>query len=132
MKSSAFFRACSIAARRAFLCALLGLPASVPALADEHDDAALLLADKAPATVAQASNWQVFVEGAYGGDMLRVDRRSQQNHRLSFDLQYDNAFAPDWRAVFADRLDIDSPPQAGNQNSSINTIKEAYVSWQAR
>jgi len=132
MKSSAFFRACSIAARCAFLCAFLGLLASVPALADEHDDAALLLADKAPATVAQASNWQVFVEGAYGGDMRRVDRTSQQNHRLSFDLQYDNAFAPDWRAIFADRLDVDSPPQAGNQNSSINTIKEAYVSWQAR
>jgi len=132
MKSSAFFRAGSIAARRAFLCAFLGLLASVPALADEHDDAALLLADKAPATVEQASNWQVFVEGAYGGDMRRVDRSSQQNHRLSFDLQYDNAFAPGWRAVFADRLDVDSPPQAGNQDSSINTIKEAYVSWQAR
>jgi len=114
------------------LCASLGLLASAPALADEHDDAALLLADKAPATVEQASNWQVFVEGAYGGDMLRVDRSSQHNHRLSLDVQYDNAFAPGWRAVFADRLDVDSPPQAGNLDSSINTIKEAYVSWQAR
>ena len=132
MKSRVIFGACSIAARSAFWCASLGLLASVPALADEHDDAALSLADKAPATVEQASNWQVFVEGAYGGDMLRVDRSSQHNHRLSLDVQYDNAFAPGWRAVFADRLDVDSPPQGGNQHSSVNTIKEAYVSWRAR
>ena len=132
MKSRVIFGACSLAARSAFWCASLGLLASVPALADEHDDAALSLADNAPATVEQASNWQVFVEGAYGGDMLRVDRSAQHNHRLSLDVQYDNAFAPGWRAVFADRLDVDSPPQGGNQHSSVNTIKEAYVSWRAR
>lgn len=121
-----------MAARNALLCASIGLLASAPARADEHDDAALFLADKAPATVQQANNWQIFVEGAYGGDMLRIDRSTQHTRRLSFDVQYDNAFAPGWRAVFADRLDVDSPPQAGDQNNSINTVKEAYLSWQAR
>ena len=131
MKSRELFRAWSTDARRAFWYASFGLLASASALADDQDDAALLLADKAPPAVEQARNWQAFAEGAYGGATPRDDHTTQQNHRLSFDLQYDNAFTPGWRAVFADRLDLDWPPKVNNQHS-INTIKEAYISWQAR
>ncbi|MBE0622051.1 MAG: hypothetical protein IH605_15775 [Burkholderiales bacterium] len=49
--------------------------------------------------------------------------------RLSLDVRFDQTFAPGWRAVFADRLDLNrSDGVSGNQD--INTLKEAYVSWQ--
>lgn len=51
--------------------------------------------------------------------------------RLSFDLRYDAGLAPNWRVVFADRLDLDwtgSPERA----QQINTIKDGYLSWQLR
>lgn len=130
-RSKPTFPACLIAVSRALLWASLGLLAAGSALADDQDADALSLVDQTPATVARASDWRTFVEGAYGGYTRRDGKPVQQNHRFSFDLRYDNAFVPGWRAVLADRLDIDWPPQVTDQNS-INTIKEAYLSWQAR
>ncbi|MFI4938909.1 MAG: hypothetical protein ACHP7O_00965 [Burkholderiales bacterium] len=126
---------------RALICAVLGGLAFgfVPGFsqAEEDQDAgALLLADKTPDAVAQASDWRTYIEGAYGGYTQRDGNPAQQNHRLSFDVQYDNSFAPGWRALFGDRLDIAWPPQIIDQNSidqkSINTIKDAYLSWQTQ
>jgi len=108
-------------------CALLAFS---PAWAEDADDAALQLADSATPTVEQASNLKAFGEAAYGNDRLR-DGSLRHNRRLSLDLQYEHAFAPDWRGVFADRLDMNWPAQAGRQRG-INIIKEAYVSWQAK
>jgi len=126
-------------ARLAFFCTVIGLLASGNANAEDQDDAALMLADKTPDAVEKASNWRTFIEGGYGGDTQRNGGPVQSNHRLSFDLQYDNTFAPGWRAFFSDRLDIDWPPQANlfnptqvNRQNSVNTIKEAYFSWQAK
>jgi hypothetical protein len=96
------------------------------------DDAALDLADRIPEAPQQARNWHLFAEGALGSDKLR-DGRTQSNHRLSLDLQYDAAFAPGWRAVLSDRLDASWPPTNALTNEhAINTIKEAYLSWQAQ
>lgn len=135
MTPTSVVRAAGAAAGATLACLWFGLLAPAPALADDGDAAALLLADQAPAAVATASNWQAFAEGAAGGDTRRDGNRARQNTRLSFDLQYDHAFAPGWRAVLADRLDLDWPPQArqqANNQNGINTLKEAYVSWQAR
>ncbi len=99
------------------------------ALADEQDESALSLADQTPTAAAHASNWRTFVEGAYGGATLPDGNQEQQNHRSSFDLLYDKSLAAGWRAVFADRLDMNWPAQVSDQNS-INTIKDAYLSWQ--
>jgi hypothetical protein len=52
------------------------------------------------------------------------------NQRLSLDFQLDRSIARRWRAVLADRLDVKWPPQYGDENR-INTLKEAYISWQA-
>ncbi|TAK45723.1 MAG: hypothetical protein EPO29_01145 [Betaproteobacteria bacterium] len=54
----------------------------------------------------------------------------QHGERLSFDVRYDGSFAAGWRAVVADRLDVN---RLGNVagNTNVNTLKEAYLSWQA-
>ena len=109
----------------------LGLLAFNSALADDQDVSALLLADTATAAVESASNWKTFIEAAFGGSTRRDDNSVRHDHRLSLDVQYDNSFAPGWRAVFADRLDMNWPAQVNDENS-INTVKEAYLSWQAR
>ena len=78
---------------------------------------------------AAPSNWRVFAEGSLGGVVLRNSDSFQPDQRASFDLRYDNTFAPGWRAVFSDRLDYDNPAQAPFDNT-INTLRESYLSWQ--
>jgi hypothetical protein len=111
--------------RRLALCLLFS---AGQALADSDADA-LKLADQAPAAVARASDWQIFVEGAAGQTRLRNGALAF-NQRLSFDLLFDKTFAPGWRFVFADRLDVNrvnNPPH----ETGINSLKEAYLSWEA-
>ncbi len=100
------------------------------AWADSAEDAALDLANQAPQAVARASDWQVFIEAAAGQTRLRNgDHISGQ--RLSLDLQFDKTFAPGWRAVVANRLDLNRP-DAPQREDAINSLKEAYLSWTAR
>lgn len=101
------------------------------AWADEPDAGALMLADEAPGVVAKASDWRTFLEGAIGGAVRRSDGSAKDNRRWSLDIQYDHSLSPDWRAFLADRLDRNSPPPAGSENS-INTLKEVYLSWRAQ
>ena len=98
---------------------------------DDADLQALKLADLATTKREAPSDWRVFIEASAGGSVLRDADIFQPGQRLSFDLQYDNTFAPGWRAVFADRLDSENPAQLP-ANNTINTIKEAYLSWQTR
>lgn len=98
--------------------------------ADDSDLDALMLADQTPAAVEAARDWRAFFEGAYGSAVLRQDGSTRREHRFSADLQYDHSFSREWRAVFADRLDMNWPAQGGDKHS-INTIKEAYLSWSA-
>ncbi len=98
---------------------------------DDIDLQALQLADMAQTKPEAVSNWVIFGEASLGGTVLRDGDRFQPNQRLSFDLQYDNTFQPGWRVVISDRYDADNPAQPPN-NNTINTIKEAYVSWQTR
>lgn len=108
---------------------LLLLLAAGPALADDSDAAALSLADKIGAAAEQARDWQAFVEGAAGGARTRAG--TQPNQRLSFDVLIDKSIARDWRAVLANRLDINWQEKFGNRDA-INTLKEAYLSWQPK
>lgn len=112
---------------KAFLVLLM---AAVPALAADEDAAALSLADTAAATTPQSRDWRVLTEAAWselalrGGGLRRIER-------LSIDVNYDKAFAAGWRAVFANRLDARWQHSPSDQ-SNVNTLKEAYLSWQAR
>jgi len=113
---------------RAFVfgCALI----AGSALAQSADDAALMLADEAAPEVQRASDWQVFVEAAAGPARLR-NGSTIDLQRLSLDVQFDKSFARGWRAVFADRLDMNWRNDPVRQNG-INTLKEAYLSWQVK
>lgn len=115
----------------AILAALL-LPA-LPAEAQERnadpEDAALLLADRAPAATETSRDWQLAVEGALGESTLRNGSRGKQTQRLSLDLQADHAFDPNWRGILSEQLDMRWQGQLG-ERTSINTLREAYLSWQ--
>jgi hypothetical protein len=102
---------------------------SANAFADSDADA-LKLADQAPEAVQRASDWQIFVEGAAGQTRMRSGAL-QFNQRLSLDVQFDKTFAPGWRAVFADRLDVNRLNEPAHE-TGINSLKEAYLSWEMR
>ena len=103
--------------------------ATAPALADDEDAAALSLADRTVTTTQHGSDWRVFTEAALRGSTQQGTGAQQRAERLSFDVHYDKVFAPGWRAVFADRLDLNWRGGLSGENS-VNTLKEAYLSWQ--
>lgn len=107
------------------------LALQVPAQALAQDADALLLADQAPSRTDVAGDWQWFAEGALGQSTLRNGGAAASSQRLSLDVQLDKSVAPGWRAVLADRLDLNRQGQSGSRNS-VNTLKEAYLSWQAQ
>ncbi len=100
-----------------------------PARADDAD--ALALADSAPVKAKTASDWRWYAEAAFGQATPRNGGSATRNERLSLDLQLDKSFAPDWRAIVSDRLDVNWPAQGADQRA-IHTIREAYLSWQAQ
>lgn len=118
---------------KAGLCAALlaaGLLIS-PAAALAQDDAeALRLADQARSGAEAASPWRSFAEAALRETRLR-NGLLVRGGRVSIDTRYEKAFAPEWRAAFADRLDAtwSDGPERGDH---VNTLKEAYVTWQPR
>lgn len=107
------------------------LAAATAVLADDPDAAALLLADKTATETAQGSNWRLFSEAAWSESTSRANAARLQVERLSLDVRYDKTFAADWRAVFADRLDARWEDRSSHE-TNVNTLKEAYLSWQAR
>lgn len=109
--------------------AILAACATWPTLAQPNDTDALRLADAAPSRVAAAQDWQGYAEGAFGQTTPGHGGGTTTNQRLSLDLQIDKTLAPHWRAVLANRIDVNRPAANGKQRS-VNTLKEAYLSWQ--
>ena len=102
--------------------------AAAPGIAADDEDA-LSIADKATMTAEQGSDLKVFAEGALRESTRRSNGSALHGERLSFDVRYDTAIAPGLRAVFADRLDMNRLYGAAG-DGNINTLKEAYLSWQ--
>ena len=96
---------------------------------DDPDAAALALADKTEPKAEQPSDWRVLAEGALIESKPRAGGPATHAQRLSLDAQYDTRLAPQWRAVFADRLDL-AWRGAPSYDNVVNTLKEAYLSWQ--
>lgn len=117
------------------VCAALLLAAAAGmAAADEPDDSsALALPGAAPQSVPAARAWQAFVEGAAGRstarDLASGRESAESAQRLSLDAQVDTALAPGLRLLLADRLDVNAV-RGFEQPDEINTLKEAYLSWQ--
>ncbi|AMC33830.1 hypothetical protein [Janthinobacterium sp. B9-8] len=103
---------------------LIGLLCSA-AFASDQD--ALLLADQTSAAPVESSDWLLSVEGAWG--RARLEHGYENTQRRSLDFRLDTRLAADWRVVLADRLDGFGPGWQ-DPKSKVNTLKEAYVSWQ--
>lgn len=110
---------------------LLLLVIAVPVLADDDDAAALLLADQTASTAERSGDWRVYVETAARESRRQGPGLALHGARLSLDARFDKTFAPGWRAVFADRLDMNRMDGVSGSRD-INTLKEAYLSWQAQ
>jgi hypothetical protein len=93
------------------------------------DAAALALADTAPADVEQPADWRLFVEGAAGHSALGYGLSAEDFRRLSLDFVFDKKLAPQWRVVLSNRIDRQSPQNRAAM-ATVNSFREAYVSWQ--
>ena len=121
-------------------CRFLALLSSLMAgavLAQAADDLdALKLADSAADSQppVSASDWHWFTDAALGQATPRQGNSKISSQRLSLDLQFDRRFAPGWRAVFSDRLDLNRQQQENQAEraNDVNTLREAYLSWQAQ
>jgi hypothetical protein len=113
-------------------CFVLALTAvaGLPALAADADLDALSLESAPEATPAPARSTKFFVEGAVGNASQRYLPDSRNLGRASFDFSYTTRLSPQLRAVFSDRLDHMDPAEPG-VNATVNSLREAYVSWQA-
>jgi hypothetical protein len=76
-----------------------------------------------------SGNTKIFIEGAIGDSTQRYIPGSQDTGRASFDLNYSGQFGTGLRAVFSDRIDVIHPTAPG-RDSTINSLREAYLSWQ--
>ncbi len=113
---------------------LAAVLATIPAFAQERpaepDLSALELADKAPTEVVAARDWHLSSEFAFGNSALRSTGERANSQRVSLDLQVDTTLGQGWRGIFSDQLDLRRQLQPG-ERATINTVKEAYLSWQA-
>ena len=94
----------------------------------EPDLSALELADQATARPALARDWHLASEVATVDSLLRSGERINAQ-RVSLDLQVDTTLGGGWRAIFSDQFDLRRQLQQG-ERGAINTVKEAYLSWQ--
>lgn len=108
---------------------ILLLVAAASARAADEDAAALSLADKTSATTQQPSDWHVFAEATGSTSTLRAEGNAEHDAHLFFDVHYDQTFASNLRAVFADLLDLHWQDSVSHQDA-VNTTIDAYLSWQ--
>jgi hypothetical protein len=95
--------------------------------AQADDEAALLLADHAPTQTVEPRVWRTFIEEGLSTARL-TDGGSQLGERLSLDGHVDDRIGS-MRFVVSDRLDLEQYAHPEGRDD-INTLKEAYLSWQ--
>jgi hypothetical protein len=111
--------------RAAWLLLVVALSGAVHA--QESDEAALALADRAKAEPTAQRTCVEYAEAAAIETTYSDDAPSSPGGRASFDLRCDGALARQWRAVLSDRFDYFWGRGASAQ--AINTLKEAYLSF---
>ncbi|ACR31200.1 hypothetical protein [Burkholderia glumae] len=119
--------------RLAALVCAAGFAAAQAALAaDDADSDALRLADAATAPPMTPSNWHGTFEAAaanYTAASQAGPVTLNDNARVSNTLSYDRT-SGNWRAIVSNR--VDAGWRAGtSQYNAVDTLKQAYVSWQA-
>ncbi|WP_051258629.1 hypothetical protein [Chitinibacter tainanensis] len=87
-----------------------------------------------PASPPLQRPWRGFIEGMAGSFKPDNGAGEIQDGRISLDLALDWTFAPGWRLLGANRLDLRQQQASHDghwQDSQTNTLKELYLSWQA-
>lgn len=102
-----------------------------PTVAVPADDSAALSLASADPGVAPAPVPVSLAAEAAATRAAQQSGGSASEQRLSFDLRYDEGLGRTGRIVFADRLDVDWTEHP-RQTQPINTLKQAYLSWQPR
>lgn len=94
------------------------------------DDALALQSAPEPAKRVEEQPLRAYVEAAFGNISHARGAPSQALRRASLDLNWTWRPAPSWRVVVSDRLDDRHPVDEG-QRSTVNSLREAFVSWQS-
>jgi hypothetical protein len=108
---------------------LLALAQSGLAIADSESDALNLESAATPAVAQDQRRTKFFIEGAIGNSSQRYGLGNQDTRRLSLDFSHTARLGPGLQGVFSDRLDYIYPTPLGS-DATINSLREAYVSWQ--
>lgn len=120
-------------ARVAVLVCAAGVATAQPALAaDDADGDALRLADTAAAAPVTPSNWRGTFEAAvanYTAANQAAPVTLNDNARVSNTLSYDGT-SGNWRTIVSNRFDAGWRAGTSRYNA-VDTLKQAYVSWQA-
>ena len=103
---------------------------ALSALADDDGDALKLESAPAQAVPTGVRDTKIFMEGAVGSSSRRYQLGSQDIGRVSLDFSHTARLGNGLRAVFSDRIDHLYPDVAGS-DSTINSLREAYISWQS-
>lgn len=106
-----------------------GSALSLPGAGGDEDAAALSLPSPGAAAVRVGAAPLSMTAEAAVADIGQRAGGAVDEQRMSVDLRDDSALSADWRFIFGDRLDSDwYGSWSGSQQ--INTLKQAYVSWQ--
>lgn len=102
----------------------------LPAAAAADDaDALALEAVPEPAGKGPDRGLRLYAEGAFGRIAQRYDLPDLDARRLSLDFSWSVQLSDRWRFAVSDRLD-DIHPTTGDTPSTLNSLRELYVSWQ--
>ncbi|MGH8258256.1 MAG: hypothetical protein ACREUG_01045 [Steroidobacteraceae bacterium] len=105
------------------------LAPSARAIAQDSDQAALALADRADVQAQAPRPCTELAEGTAGATTLGDGRAPLDGGRASYDLRCDDSPGAHWSAALSDRLDY--LWGRGGSAETINTLKEAYLTWRA-
>jgi opacity protein-like surface antigen len=105
------------------------MPVSAQQLAQSEGFDPLALQSAPVQDVEVKSNYKIFLEGAYGTSTQRYQPGSVNLRRGSLDINYASQVGAGLRFVLSDRVDYVHPTAAGS-DSSVNSLREAYLSWQ--
>ncbi|MDE2567134.1 MAG: hypothetical protein KGL50_15235 [Burkholderiales bacterium] len=102
-------------------------PAGAPSPTPDDSDALSLQATPAPQ--AATPPWRAAFEIGVGRIDQRLPDARRSGRRASIDLRYAAPIDEAWRFSLSDRLD-DVHPAPQGQRSTVNSLREAFVSWQ--
>jgi hypothetical protein len=98
--------------------------------AQASDEDALKLADKTEDRKDVTEPLRFQAEAAATLSSPRSGAARVRSQRLSLDMQWDGRPGPGLRASLSNRLDL-TAQQRPQAHDSVNTLKEAYISWEA-